>query len=667
MASPDSDIYEFDAFRVDTVEKTLRKGGALIAITPTVFETLLVFLQRPSRLIEKDELMQQLWQDRFVEESNLTFNIKMLRKALGDDAQKPIFLETIPKRGYRFIVEVKRFNSKANDSLPDTSPLPKESFFSLGLRAIGNPVLGLHQDTPPAGASISPESATSAKRRFGYLGLVFAAFLLGAIGLGYYFLAAGPNNLALSRSTTIAVLPIRPINSTVRNEDYEIGIAASMINRINSIEGLFARPVNAMRVYLDLEQDPMIAGREQKVDFVLASTYQLSGETIRISWQLIDVASAISEEAYTTERGAKDIFAMQDAFAAELGDRLTTRFDLDPAGSVATRGTNSGEAYRLYLQGMYLYDRRTLEDAQMAVRKLQSATELDQNYAQAWAGMAHAYRSIGNFGGSYSPHEAYTKSIESIGRALALDPNLSDAHSALCENKFFYEYDFAGAERACRRAIELDPKSYLAHEVYSRCLWTLSRFDEAIAEVELAIDLQPTALFTQRNYAITLFYARRQSEALRQFNRVSEMDPTFKALYAWFIPALLVSGQEQQAFDWFIKWQTLMNANESTIRNYKNQFRSVGWKGVGRERVKAFDEDKIRSYFLEACLMVHIGEKDKAFEYLFKSYERREWGIPFLRIDPSLDSIRDDPRFDALLRKVQVHPGGQIVFESARN
>jgi tetratricopeptide (TPR) repeat protein len=299
---------------------------------------------------------------------------------------------------------------------------------------------------------------------------------------------------------------------------------------------------------------------------------------------------------------------------------------------------------------MFLYDKRTVADAQKAVGLLEQALEFDPSYARAWAGKALAHRALGNFGGN--THEEYKRSVEAINKALALDENLADAHSALCENKFFYEWDFDGAERECKRGIELDPNSARAHDIYSRYLFGSGRFDEAIAESKTAIDLEPTSLFIQRNYGISLYYARRYEEAITQFKRVAEIDPNFVATYAWLVPALKVQGNKAEAFEWFLKWQSVLKADDETLKAYRTAYQTSGWQGVGHERVKRFDESKIRSYFLEACLTVHTGNKDKAFEYLEKSFQRREWGMPHLLVDPSLDALRDDPRFEDLVRRV---------------
>ena len=476
-----------------------------------------------------------------------------------------------------------------------------------------------------------------------------AALLVGVVALGYYSFYWGKTASSADGTKSIAVLPLKPINTANRDEIYEIGIADSLIYKINSMKGIIVRPLSATRKYADIDQDSLTAGREQRVDYVLASSYQLANGKIRVTAQLFNVASEQIEQTHLIERDAGDVFAMQDAIASEVGNKLLARFATTPGNPTAKRGTTSEEAYRKYLQGMYLYDKRTLADAQKAVGLLEQAIQFDPNYARAWAGKAHAHRSLANFGGN--THEEYKKSIEAINSALALDVNLADAHSALCENKFFYEWDFEGAERECKRAIELDANSARAHDIYARYLYGRGRFDEAIAEIKTAIDLEPTSLFSQRNYGISLYYARRYAEAVTQFKRVAEIDSNFVATYAWLVPALHVHGNEAEAFEWFMKWQAVLKTDEETVQGYQKAYQTSGWQGVGRERVKRFDEGKIRSYFLEACLTVHTGDKDKAFEYLEKSYQRREWGMPHLRVDPSLDALRDDPRLDDLVRR----------------
>jgi DNA-binding winged helix-turn-helix (wHTH) protein/TolB-like protein/Tfp pilus assembly protein PilF len=630
-------------------------------------------VENAGRLIEKDELMERIWHERFVEESNLTFNIKMLRRALGDDAAKPLFIETVPKRGYRFIAEVRRVKAAEEETEKNTGLSTDSSdTFSLISPSHKGAVVALadwqhkadenkpeegevetQSDLVPArtdaSAPIKKRAASSFLSRKTLAAFALAALLVGSIGIGYYFFSAGKT--AVGAKKTIAVLPSKPINTMNRDEIYEVGIADSLIHQLSSMKGFIVRPLSATRQYADIAQDPIAAGREQQVDYVLASNYQLAGGKIKVTSQLFNVANGQIEETYKSEKDAGDVFAMQDAIAGEVGNILLARFAITSSSPTAKRGTINEEAYRLYLQGMYLYDKRTPEDSQKAVEFFEQAVKLDPNYARAWAGKAHAHRSIANLRRNTNIQEEYQKSIEAINKALALDANLSEAYSALCENKMYYEYDFAGAESACQRAVELDPNSPLAHEIYSRYLNSRGRFDNAIAEVKTAIDLEPASLFNQQSLGSAFYQARRFEEAVVQFKRVIAMDDNFGITYQWLSNTLGMQGKDSEAFEVWMKFLALQKADEETVRAYQTAFQTSGWQGVLRERANRFEKGN-EAYSPGARFNAQIGNKDKAFEYLEKSFQRREWGMAYLQVDPRLDPLRDDPRFAELVRRV---------------
>jgi serine/threonine-protein kinase len=237
-----------------------------------------------------------------------------------------------------------------------------------------------------------------------------------------------------------------------------------------------------------------------------------------------------------------------------------------------------------------------------------------------------------------------------INKALTLDPNLSEAHSAHCENKYLYEWDFAGAERACRRAIELDPDSPQAHEIYSRYLMGRGRHDEAIAEIKIAIDIDPSSRFYQRNYGRALFYARRFAEASEQLERVNSMDPNFNT-YPWICASLAQEGKYAKAFEWFLKLLTLRKADEETVQAFKSAFEASGWHGVLRELLNQSERYPISDYD-KAEYHAQLGNKDEAIQHLEKEYPRRVYRLTYIQVDARLDSLRDDPRYLDLVRRI---------------
>ncbi len=314
-------------------------------------------------------------------------------------------------------------------------------------------------------------------------------------------------------------------------------------------------------------------------------------------------------------------------------------------------GTTNREAHRLYLHGMYLANNRNLADTQKAIEALQQAVDLDPNYAQAWAGLAYAHRTLSIYS-PISTHETYKRSIEAINKALAIDHRLSEAHSALCENKYLYEWDFSGAERECKRAIELDPNSAQAHEIYSRYLMGRGRHDEAIAEIETAIDLEPASRFNHRNYGRALFYTRRYREAEEQFKRVLAMDQNFVGTYSWLTSTLALQGKEAEAYDWFKKLLSYRKVDQETVQVFEKAFQTSGWHGVWREWIKRIDT--VGGTTFDAALYnAQLGNKDEAFKYLEEVYQQRGIWMTYLRVEPRLDPLRDDPRFQDLLRRVE--------------
>jgi Tfp pilus assembly protein PilF len=623
-------------------------------------------------LIEKDELMQKIWHERFVEENNLTFNVKMLRKALGDDASKPTFIETVPKRGYRFIAEVRRGaaeNGKAaikdkpaapqsNDKhiSPAKFPQPLNFAKTKSSDVVVAPADWRHatdknqpkeSNGQPAKLELAPTNPViKSKPQYHVFALI--ALLVGAIGLGSYFFSAGKTASGADGKKSIAVLPLKPINTANRDEIYEIGIADSLIHKISSMKGFVVRPLSATRQYADIEQDALAAGNEQQVDYVLASNYQLAGGKIRVTSQLFDVASGQIEETYKSEKDTGDFFAMQDAVADEIGRLLLARFATTSTGPAAKRGTTNEEAYRFYLQGMFLLDRGTAR--QKAVEPLEQSVRLDPNYAQGWAGLAVAHQFI-----AYSPNanigEEYQKSIEAINKALSLDPNISEAYTALCEAKYQYEWDFAGAGRACQRALELNPNSSLAHNNYARFLLAYQRYDEAIAEIKTAIDLDPTSFHNQRIYANILYFSRRYNEAVAQYKRLMQMNEENDPTYQWLIRTLEMQGKEDEAFEWLMKSPSMQKKDDKTIQLFKTAYQTSGWAGVLRERDKTYGES---NFFRAAGWNARLGDKDKAFEYLEKAYQQRNPLLYLLQVEPTLDPLRDDPRFDELVRRVRL-------------
>ena len=361
-----------------------------------------------------------------------------------------------------------------------------------------------------------------------------------------------------------------------------------------------------------------------------------------------------SKKLINREKDVSDVFAMQDAIASEKGNLLQARFNFKQNSQVVNRGTENEEAYRLYLQGVYFNDKRIPQDGEKAVEFFEQAVLRDPNYARAWAGVAFAHRSLVDVGADVNVHEQHRISMEAVKKALELDPNLSEAYNALCINKLNYEYDISGAETACKRAIELDPNSPLAHNTYSRLLFSSQskRFDEAIAEIKTAIDLDPTSFYHQIVYTVALTFARRYDEAVRQLERLAERNPKRAVGIFWIVGGVAFQGKPAEDFERLTRFQKLAETDEEEIGIFKTAYQTGGWQGVLREQTKVSSRNTQSFYFI-ACVYAQAGDKDQALEYLEKTYQHREHWMAYLRVDPRFDSLRGDPRFEALVRRVK--------------
>lgn len=316
------------------------------------------------------------------------------------------------------------------------------------------------------------------------------------------------------------------------------------------------------------------------------------------------------------------------------------------------RGTKNDEAHRFYLMAMNLSEKRGVPNVRKALEYLDKAVALDPNYALAWANKALTHVDVVAHGDG-DPHENYASSMKAIRNALELDPNLSEAHSALCYNKSRYEYDAVGAETACKQAVELNPNSPVAHKTFANFLYSRGRLDEAIVEIRVAMDLQPVSYRNQQMYALTLYFARRYAEAEDQFKRLIELNPDQPYIHTRLIKVLEEQGKESEAFEYLIEMLTIQKADIDEIQRFKTTYETSGWRGVVIEQVKTAEASKLAHFFHLACLYSKLGYKDQAFESLEEAYQQRNFQIAILRVEPQLDALRDDPRFEDLLRRVE--------------
>lgn len=576
--------YEFGPFRLDRRERLLLYQGRPVQLTPKVFDTLLTLVENSSRLVEKDELMKAVWPDSFVAESSLTFNVSMLRKALGQlDGEQP-YIETVPKRGYRFIADVTK---------------------------------------------VSGEEPGAAQEVGG----------------------------AEAKFKTIAVLPFRSLMTNDEHKYLGLGIADVLITRLSNIRQLTVRPTSAVVRYDDLEKDPVAAGLELGVDLVLEGTIRSLGERTRVTVQLVDIRQKAPVWAQKFDEEVTDLFTLEDSITERLASALMLRMSSEEEELLKKRSTENIEAYHAYLRGRYYWNKPTAEGLQRATEQFERAIALDPDYALAYAGLADAYNLIGAWGG-VPPSLVLPRAKALAQKAIKIDETLAEAHTALGGVKAMYDWDWAGAEREFRRALELSPGYPSAHQAYALvCLVPTGRLDEALAEVTRAYTLDSLSLFINTSVGMVLNYGQRYDEALEQLQRVIDMEPGYFLAHWCLGYTYEQKGLYDEAVAAYRKARELSGDSSSTVKSLAHLLAASGKREEALTLLNELEEQaRVRyvSPYDVAGIYAGFGEKEQALHWLDKALEDHSGSLVWLKVDNTFKSLRSDPLFKDILVRMRL-------------
>lgn len=640
MIGDSGHIYRFDTFTLNVGERQLLNNEAPVPLTPKAFDVLVELVANCGHLVEKDHLLKKVWADSFVEEANIARIVHTLRKAVGEDDNGSKFIETVAKRGYRFVAKV---TAEANDNTQKFEPAGRTRSADEFQDTIDDRRSLSDFDSTPRPAA---DGAQPSRTVFFTVG--FAAAISLVLLLSFNFWPGNAADTALPRS--IAILPLIPVAPESREPIIELGIPDSLITRLSTTKGLVVRHLSSTRRFTDLHQDPVAAGRELKVDYVLASNYQLSNGRIRITSQLFNVETAQIEESYKTEKDAGQLFLIQDAIAGEVGNWLLDKLAVTQALPGAKRGTSNEEAYALFLNGKSLAVQRGGDDAERAIEALEKAIALDPAFAEAHARVALAYHFLGGYRGSGPMAE---KARESVKKAFELDGSLAEAYAVRGIIGFAVDWQFSDAERDLLRAIELDPNHDLAHWGYALLSCYMGRFDIALNEIETAQTISPGTVMYSRDRGRILYYARRYDESIAQFKRALELNDNVSSVWGQLWLAYEAKGDYTSAFETRLKF--MINGNDPEVERYKRDYETGGMPAIWRNALVSLKQEEAGSdtnFYAIARLCNYLGDKEQAIHYLNKTYEKRQFQMAMLLVDPTLDPVRDDPRFDELVKKV---------------
>ncbi len=515
----------------------------------------------------------------------------------------------------------------------------------------------LKRDTESArvsavGPAVAPQIQPWWRTKMG-LGLTAAA-LATLLALASYIVLLRGRGEAID---SVAVLPFVNTSADPNTEYLSDGITESLINNLSRLPELrvMARST-VFRFKGSKEFDVQKVGRDLNVRAVLLGRVLQRGDTLIVGTELVDVGSGSQLWGEQYNRKFSDILAVQEAIAREISDKLRLKLTPEEKRRLAKRYTENTQAYQLYLQGRYYWNKRTEEAFTRAIEYFQQAIEKDPNYALAHAGLADCYALPGL---PLPPSERMTRAKAAATRALGIDDSIAEAHTSLAYVKHRYDWDFPAAEWEFKRAIQLNPNYATAHQWYAFYLATMGRVDEAIAEARLALQLDPLSLVMNSALGRIYHFARQYDKASEQFRKTLEMDSNFAAAHFDLAQTYVVTGRFAEAIAEYQKALAITGRNPSLVSQLGYIYARAGQKAEAMKILNDLKERSRQAYVPLsdfAFIYMGLGDKDQAFARLNQAYEARENPLVFLKAEPSFDPLRSDPRFHDLLRRIGLPP-----------
>jgi TolB-like protein/DNA-binding winged helix-turn-helix (wHTH) protein/Tfp pilus assembly protein PilF len=637
-------LLRFEGFELDPEGGDLRRDGETVKLAPQPFRILTLLAGKAGEPVTREEIRRQVWgEETFVDfERGLNFCVSQIRAALGDDAQSPRFIQTLPRRGYRFIAPVERVPKAAGlepaADPPPTAPLP-----------------------PPAPAPPTPPAPPASWPRPQALRLSAwaAAAVLGLL-LVMAFVAWRHRDAGQAPRLMIAVLPFEDLSPGPPEEYWSDGLTGELIAQLGRVRprrlGVIAR--TSVMAYKGARRDVEEIGDELGVDYLLEGSVRRAGERVRITAQLVQAGDGTQLWAETYDRDRRDVLDVQAEVGAEVARAL--ELELLPEAARRPRTPPDPAAWDDYLRGRYLAHRGERDDLLRSLEPLERAIGREPAFAEAHAAMADSLHRLVMSGG-LSPRQGYPRAEAAARQAVALDPGLAEAHAVLGAILFWYRWDWPAAERELRRALELNPSLPEARHDYGFFLIARGRADAGLAEVDRARDLDPLSARSNVDVGWASISARRYDEAIARSQRTLELVPGFAEAQFCMEQAYTLQGMHREA--WRLastRWARADATPEERAaidrlalesREPAEALRAFYRWNLDRLERAAAQGSQVNAASV-ASLWAFVGNEDRAFAWLERAVAERSPTLTLLAVHPSWDGLRADPRFAALVKRV---------------
>ena len=628
-----SQRFHFGVFDLDLRAGELRKHGQRIRLQEQPFQVLAMLVQNPGEVVTREDLQKRLWSaDTFVDfDHGLNKAINKIREALSDSAESPRFVETVARRGYRFLAEVKIADAISPPASQTAAPPPAAA-----------------QAVPRAD---SAEPLPTARSPFAWkLATLVLILLIASLAIWKLYPWSRPSPTIHS----LAVLPLESLSNDASQDYFADGMTDELISDLGQISALRVISRTSVMAYKRARKPlPQIA-RELNVDAVVEGTVLRSGDRVRITAQLIEASSDKHLWSQSYEGELRDTLALQNQVAKAIADAI--RINLNPQEQAALKNVRvvNPEAYESYLKGRYFWNKRTADGLKVALAYFNQAVDEDPKYAQAYSGLADTYALLGDWQYAVmTPKQAFPKAKAAAIKALELDNTLGEAHNSLAFCLDGFDWDFESAGKEFRRAIELNPGYATAHHWYAWHLSLLGRYDEAIAEMKTAQSLDPLSLIINADLAELLVLAHSYDESMRQSRKTIEMDPNFALAHTQLAQAFLQKHMNAEAIAELQKAVQLSAGGPACISNLARAYVASGKPGEARDLLAELKKRSAPDYSDAsdiAVIYAALGDSNQAMHWIEIGYEQRF--NPGVLLRPGFDPLRKDPRFADLVRRI---------------
>lgn len=627
-------LREFGDFRLDVAKKTLWHGNRPVQMPLKELEILCMLVENRGELVTKDEILENVWEDSFVEESNLSRHIYLLRKTLKRLGSRANLIENVPRRGYRFAGEVR--DVAKGDLVVEKH---KQTRTTIEIRDLPEP-LTLARGVNPTNRSFVSTTGLTA--------IILAAFLGSGTFFGYQYF---PSNSSATRIKSIAVLPFKTFDTGSENGHQGMGLADVLITRLSNIKEIKVRPTSA--VFALESSDSIHAGEKLKVEAVLEGTIYRTPDKVRVTARLIRVSDSSSIWTGEFEKSHRDELRLQDEIALRVIDALALNLTGNEKAAVSKSYTENTDAFQLYSKGRYEWNKRSWEGMNEAQRLFRNAIEKDPKFPLAYVGLADA---IGT--------STETEAFSAVKKALELDPYLAEAHATMGFLQMFHEWKWAEAETSLKKSIELNPGYATAHHWYATLHGIKGRNTEAKAELRRALEINPLSYNFLADLGQLHYFAREYREAKEHCEKALEIYPDFQFAHEYLADIYLQTGEYDKGVEEEIKSNriNLSFSNESAERKENlevnfDQQRKIYQEGGIKKYLKTKISDRPTDafdFYSNAMSLAFLGEKEAALSNLEMALERRSFMLAFVKAEPVFASLREEARFKEILLKMNL-------------